>query len=289
MMRFAFKSIKRSLKKIVRKLNRVEKPKKNLFYVPKNKCILSLGGLGSFSLDDFNPYVAQVKQFQESDGVSYNNSLIKRIRANVIELIEAGKFEKKFYLNNDINLVEHLPEKFRKKKDNHSRLTCIPYRDWINAHKKETNMSNYFHSYHLNEGDFYPRKDDYQSLMYLQNILSAENFKIGENTTINSSYIQGVVLKKGWQFKIHISSGRRRAAVLAALGWSEIPVILYDNRKSMNKLTVSNRHQFLDVKNIENWMVVKNDIYPSDFARKLFNWRFEPEEHYKKEILLQDK
>ncbi|SDL18207.1 hypothetical protein [Halarsenatibacter silvermanii] len=272
---------------LIRRMNKVSRLNKNVFYVPIKNCLISMGGLVSFSLKNFNPYVEQVKQFKRKKDMKYQDSLIKKMRSNIVSLIKKSKFEKNFFGDRDIYLSEYVPDSLKNQLDNFDNLTCIPYRGWIQADKKEIKKEKYFHGYHF-EKDFYPKKKDFYSLLNLFSKIKKEGYKFGRNSTINSSFIQGVILKDNWEFKVHICSGRRRAAVLAALGWSEIPVVLYDNRVSMNKLSVSNKHQLLDTKNIEDWIVVKKNIYPEDMAKKLFNLRFRPKEEEKKKLLLNE-
>ena len=53
----------------------------------------------------------------------------------------------------------------------------------------------------------------------------------------------------------------------------------------MNKLKTARYHHILDVDNVENWLVVKNKIYPPEFALKLFDLYYNPDEKYKANLL----
>jgi len=229
--------------------------------------------------------------FQE---IEYAKSFIKNLRDRIKELIRNGKFNEIWGRKFQEKLASHLPPKVKKQLTENfgpknsaqiQNLIYIPYRGWIIVQRKTDKLKNYIHYYCLENPKYYPRQEDFHALKKLTTSILEQGYQPGQGFTINSSYIQGTLLKDGWDFKCHISSGRRRAAALAALGFKKIPVIFYDNRKSMNKWRPANYHHILDKANSENWLVVKHDIYPPELAQKIFQHHFEPDEERKARIL----
>ena len=269
------------MKKIIENIKGKNLVKKNIFYVPVDKALIGFGGIGSFTLSNYNPYVCQVNELINNQGIKYKNSLIKKVRDNIKRLIKDDEFEKLLGEDLQEELKEFVPKNI-KNKDN---IIFIPYISWITAQSKSNELKQYIHGYSLGQEKFYPRKKDFQVLKKVYKSIDENGYNPDEYVSINSSFIQGTLLKDGWDFKCHISSGRHRAAVLAALGYKEIPVIFYDNRKSMNKLRTCNYHHILDTNNTENWLAVKHGIYPEEFIKKLFHVHFNPEEKYKAEML----
>ena len=269
------------MKKIIKNIKGKNLVKKNIFYVPVDKVLIGFGGIGSFTLSNYNPYVCQVNELINNQGIKYKNSLIKKVRDNIKRLIKDNEFEKLLGEDLQEELKEFVPKNI-KNKDN---IIFIPYISWITAQSKSNELKQYIHGYSLGQEKFYPRKKDFQVLKKVYKSIDENGYNPDEYVSINSSFIQGTLLKDGWDFKCHISSGRHRAAVLAALGYKEIPVIFYDNRKSMNKLRTCNYHHILDTNNTENWLAVKHGIYPEEFIKKLFHVHFNPEEKYKAEML----
>lgn len=284
------------LSSLYKKIIGKDKVKKNIFYVPKKYALLGMGGIGSYTLSKYNPYVRQVKEFMANPGITYEGSLIRKIRERIRDLIDNNKFQKLLGKKLQVELAEYVPEEVMRETAQNRDLLYIPYRDWITADSKSKTGKKYIHSYSLDREksrekdreNFYPKREDFFTLKSLYNSIKNNGYKPENYLTINSSYIQGDLLKKDWEFKFHIASGRHRAAVLAALDYEEIPVIFYDNRKSMNKLKTARYHHILDVRNVENWLVVENDIYPPEFAKKLFDLYFDPAEEHKASLLGMD-
>lgn len=273
------------MKKIIENIKGKNLVKKNIFYVPVDKVLIGFGGIGSFTLSNYNPYVCQVKELINNPEINYQNSLNKRIRNNIKKLIDNKEFGGLLGKDLQEELKEFVPKNIPKKIKNKENIIFIPYISWITAQSKSNELKQYIHGYSLGQEKFYPRKKDFQVLKKVYKSINKNGYNPDEYASINSSFIQGTLLKDGWDFKCHISSGRHRAAVLAALGYKEIPVIFYDNRKSMNKLRTCNYHHILDTNNTENWLAVKHGIYPEYFIKKLFHLHFKPEEKQKAEML----
>ena len=68
------------IKSIYKSLIGRDKVKKNIFYVPVENALIGLGGLGSYTLGEFNPYVRQVKELMKNPDIKYRDSLIKNTR-----------------------------------------------------------------------------------------------------------------------------------------------------------------------------------------------------------------
>ncbi len=278
--------MREKIKNIIRKINGVARVKKNVFYFPVERCLIGMGGLGGFSLSKFNPYVAQTLRFKHGLDKNYSESLIAKIKIKISELVDEPEPEQIVSEWEGLKLEKYIPEGINGDAPALSSPICVP-RNWINpgSSSKKTSISNYYHNYYFAEKSFYPRKDDYFSLKNFYESLREKGYRPEDETTINSTYIQGIILKKNSDFKVLISGGRRRAAALAAMDYKEIPIILYDTRKSMNRLSVSKHQQFLDLKNIENWKAAELDLYPTKILKELFLIRFSPNEKDKAEKL----
>lgn len=239
--------------------NNIEDNKKNIFYVPVEKCCNFYGF--NYSKKNWHPFTKQVEQIIENPKIDYNNSVIKDFRKK----IKQKGFNKVILLNKDIELGKYIPDKVKRKvKESESRIPrpIVPYRIEDNLNDPKY--------YYYPKNDFFREDNHVSRLKEIYFSMKEEGFKPEKFNGFSSYFIRGVLLKKESDYRFVVVGGRHRIAVLAALGYEQIPVTFHDNQHKGLKWP-----QVLDINNIENFPIVRNDIYPKELTKEIFNLYFE--------------
>jgi len=225
--------------------------KKNIFYIKTNKCS-SLNGF-TYGKNDWHPFVKQLEQFEHEGYVGYENSIIKRFkesfsRDNINEVL----------LGNNINIDKFIPEKFKIR--NKNKLSK-PLKIYFN--EKHFNKEEYY--YHDETINIFNEPEHVNRLYEIYTSINNNGYnpELFSNNKFGDYYIRGILLKNNYDFHFIILGGRHRAAALSYFGYDKIPVVFHDN-----KSVFSNTYpQILDIDNISNWPIIKNDIYPKELVK----------------------
>lgn len=238
--------------------NSIEENKKNLFYVPPDKCCNFYGF--SYGQNGWHPFVKQVEQFIENPNISYEDSVIVSFKDSISRI----DINEMVMLDENINFEKYIPNEVLEKANNQREPRPLaPYRTC----KDFSNPDKYFYS---KPNSIFNEENHFSRLRDVYYSMKEEGYKPEEFSGFSSHYIRGVILKKREDYRFVIMGGRHRAAVFSAIYNRSIPVTFNDNKyKEL-------RHpQILDIKNIENFPIVEEGIYPKSLVKKMFNLYFE--------------
>jgi len=222
----------------------------NMFYLPVAK-IVSQSGFG-YGKNDWHPYVATIKEYISNSELAYEDSVLHEFyeaySLKALEVTTGLELSKKLSLS----YIAFYTALFRHP-DYFSYYLKLSDQEFKKAYR------NQYIKYNPQSG-----KKNYTTLLNLYKNIKKNGFDINlvDSNQLKDMFISGLIIKYNDDYRFLIYNGNHRVAVLSALSFNQVPVVL-DNTK-----------QVFDVDNIENWQIVKSGVCKQEDALYLIKRLF---------------